>query len=97
MVSFKEFRELLIVLYAGNAISDAEFVSLYDSFIFRNTDFPYDSYKLFNLDSMNSAECKAEFCIEKQDLPRLVQALQRPPVFVSREVFTMTMKVYVCC
>ena len=63
------------------AISDVEFVLLYDSFSFRNPDFPYDSYELFNLDSMNSAECKAEFRVEKQDLPRFVQALQLPPVF----------------
>ena len=81
MVSFKEFRELLIVLYADNAISDAEFVLLYNSFSSRNPDFPYDSYELFKLDSMNSAECKGEFRVEKQDLPRLVQALQLPPVF----------------
>ena len=30
---------------------------------------------------MNSAECKAEFRVEKHDLPRLVAALQLPPVF----------------
>ena len=29
---------------------------------------------------MNSAECRAEFRVEKQDLPRLVAALQLPPV-----------------
>ena len=29
---------------------------------------------------MNSAECKAEFRVEKQELPRLVAALQLPPV-----------------
>ncbi|PFX12658.1 hypothetical protein AWC38_SpisGene23347 [Stylophora pistillata] len=29
---------------------------------------------------MNSAECKAEFCVEKQGLPRLVAALQLLPV-----------------
>ena len=81
MVSFKEFRDLLILLYANNSISDAEFVLLYETFASKNPDFPYDSYERSNLDSMNTAECKAEFHVEKQDLPRLVQALQLPPVF----------------
>ena len=75
MVSFKEFRDLLILLYADNIISDAEFVLLYETFTSKNPDFPYDSYERFNLDSMNAAECKAEFRVEKQDVPRLVQAL----------------------
>jgi len=56
-------------------------VLLYETFTLKNPDFPYDSYELFNLDSMNAAECKAEFRVEKQDLPRLVQTLQLPPVF----------------
>ena len=81
MVSIKELRELLIVLYANNAISDEEFVLLYNSFSSRNSDCLYDSYELFNLNSTNFAECKAEFRVEKQDLPRLFQALQLPPVF----------------
>ena len=43
--------------------------------------FPHENYQRFDLDSMNSAECKAEFRVEKHDLPRLVAALQLPPVF----------------
>lgn len=51
------------------------------SFISNNPDFPHENYQRFDLDSMNSAECKAEFRVEKHDLPRLVTALQLPPVF----------------
>ena len=80
-MSFKEFRELLILLYADNIVSDEEFLLLYDTFSSKNPDFPYGNYERFDLDSMNSAECKAEFRVEKQDLPRLVAALQLPPVF----------------
>ena len=41
----------------------------------------HGNYERFDLDqSMNSAECRAEFRVEKQDLPRLVAALQLPPV-----------------
>ena len=43
-------------------------------------EFPHGNYERFDLDSMNSAECKAEFRVEKQNLPRLVAALQLPPV-----------------
>ena len=56
MVSFKEFRELLILLHANNFVSHAEFVLLYDTFTSKNPDFPYNSYEQFNLDAMNAAE-----------------------------------------
>ena len=80
-MSFKEFRDLLVLLYGDEIISDEEFLLLYDSFISKNPDFPHENYQRFDLDSMNSAECKAEFCVEKHDLPRLVAALQLLPVF----------------
>ena len=74
-MSFKEFRDLLVLLYGDEIISDEEFLLLYDSFISKNPDFPHENYQRFDLDSMNSAECKAEFGVEKHDLPRLVAAL----------------------
>ena len=80
-MSFKEFRDLLVLLYGDEIISDEEFLLLYDSFISNNPDFPHENYQRFDLDSMNSAEGKAEFRVEKHDLPRLVVALQLPPVF----------------
>ena len=79
-MSFKEFRDLLILLYSHNIVSDEEFLLLYDTFKTKNPEFPHGNYERFDLDSMNSAECKAEFRVEKQDLPRLVAALQLPPV-----------------
>ena len=79
--SFKEFRELLILLYADNVVSDEEFLLLYDTFSSKNPDLPHGNYERFDPDSMNSAECKAGFRVEKQDLPRLVAARQLPPVF----------------
>ena len=77
-MSFKEFRDLLVLFYGDETILDEEFLLLYDSFISKNPD---ENYQRFDLDSMNSAECKAEFRVEKHDLPRLVAALQPPPVF----------------
>ena len=72
---------MLILLYADNIVSDEEFLLLYETFSSKNPDFPHGNYERFDLDSMNSAECKAEFRVEKQDLPRLIAALQLPPVF----------------
>ena len=80
-MSFKEFRDLLVLLYGDEIITDEEFLLLYDSFISKNLDFPHGNYQRFDLDSINSAESKAEFCVEKHDLPRLVATLQLPPVF----------------
>ena len=85
-MSFKEFRDLLVLFYGDETILDEEFLLLYDSFISKNPD---ENYQRFVLDSMNSAECKAEFRVEKHDLPRLVAALQNSLLmfdfnFVSR-------------
>ena len=79
-MSFREFRDLLILLYGDNIVSDEEFLLLYDTFKTKNPEFSHGNYERFDLDSMNSAECRAEFRVEKQDLPRLIAALQLPPV-----------------
>ena len=67
--------------YADNNILDEEFVLLYDCYRSKNPDFGYQSYDVFDLESMNSADCKAEFQIEKADLPHLEGALHIPAVF----------------
>ena len=77
---FKEFHDLLILFYGDNIVSDEEFLLLYNTFKTKNPEFPHRNYKQFYLDSMNSAKCRAEFRVEKQDLPHLVAALQLPPV-----------------
>ena len=81
MVSLKRFREFLVLVCAENSISYGEFVLLYDTFTSKNPDFPYNKYERFNLNPINVAECKEEVLVEMQDLPRLVQALQLPPLF----------------
>ena len=79
-MSTREFRELLILLYGDNIVSDKEFLLLYDTLKTKNPEFPHGNYEQFDLDSMNSTECKAEFRVEKQGLRRLVAALRLPPV-----------------
>ena len=52
--------------YADNNISDEEFVPLYDCYRSKNPDFGYQSYDVFDLENMNSADCKAEFRLTQQ-------------------------------
>ena len=61
MSSLKDFRELIILSYDSNFVSDEEFVVLNSAFQSKNPDFSYDSYPSFDLDDVNEAECKAEF------------------------------------
>ena len=69
MNSFKNVRELLLLSYViNNVVSDREFV-LYDAYQSKNPDFNYQQYDQFNLDNIDSAECKAEFRIERADIP----------------------------
>ena len=94
-MSFKEFRDLLVLLYGDEIISDEEFLLLYDSFISKNPDFPHENYQRFDLDSMNSAECKAEFVSRNT----ISLALLQPSNYhrclnASRGVFATTMKAY---
>ena len=69
MNRFKTCREILLLSYANNNISDEEFVPLYDCYRSKNPDFGYQSYDMFDVENMNSADCKAEFRVEKADLP----------------------------
>ena len=73
MNSFKNVRELLLLSYINNVVSDGEFVLLYDAYQSKNPDFNYQQYDPFNLDNIDSAESKAEFRTEKADVLRLAE------------------------
>ena len=81
MASFKEFRQILLLYYDAELITDEDFIILYELFSSRNPDFAYDSYDRFHLDNMNDDECKAEFRVRKRGLPTLAQALGIPRSF----------------
>lgn len=81
LASFRDVREALILSWDDEIISDDDFILLYDCFTSKNPYFPYETYPKFRLDTLNDAECKAEFRVEKRDIPRLVEALQLPPRF----------------
>ncbi|CAH3139241.1 unnamed protein product [Porites lobata] len=81
----KTCREILLLSHADNNISDAEFVPLYDCYRSKNRDFGYQSYDVFDLEIMNSADCKPELRVEKADLPRLADALHISAVFHCKQ------------
>ena len=56
--------------------------SLKKSFLFfTNLNFPHLAYEPFSLDNFDSSEAKAEFRVDKEDIPLLVNALQVPESF----------------
>ena len=84
-MSFKDLREALLLSYEENTISDEEFLLLYDEYSSKNPEFEYSDYEGFNLDKLGDAECKANFRVEKRDLPALAEALQIPGVFKTNQ------------
>ena len=66
MASHKELRELLLICYEDNMLSDEEFLVLWENYESKNPDFPWDSYDPFTLVNMDEAECKTEFRVEKK-------------------------------
>ena len=65
MASFKEFRQILLLYYGVDRITDEDFIILYEFFSSRNPDFAYDLYDRFHLDNMNDDDFKAEFRVRK--------------------------------
>ena len=61
MNEFKACREILLLSYADKNISDEEFVPLYDCYRSKNPDFGYQSCDVFDLENVNSTDCKAEW------------------------------------
>ena len=78
MPSHKQLRELLLIYYADNMLSDEEFLLLWENYESTNPDFPWDSYDLLTIVNMDEAKYKAEFRVEKTDLHRLAEALPIP-------------------
>ena len=65
----------------ADIISDEEFVLLYDCSFSKNLEIPYEEYERFNLEEMADSECRAEFRVNKRDLPHLAECLQiRDPI-----------------
>lgn len=70
MCSFRDARRLLVEEYFDDLIDEDEFVlhtkQIHQKFIIHH--FPCKNYSSFDLNEVDSAECKAEFQFEKHDV-----------------------------
>ena len=95
MASFKKIRELLVEIFVDGEINEDEFVLLYNANTSKNPIFPYENYEKFDFDSLDPAECKAEFRFEKRDLPSLLKSYgSQKCSFATKELSVMVWRAY---
>ena len=73
---FHELREALVCAFSDGVISEEEFLILYEEYESTNLNFTHWEYEPFSLDNFDSSEARAEFRVDKEDIPLLVNALQ---------------------
>ena len=90
MASFKEVHEMLCLCLIEEIIVGEEFVLLCEAYRPSNLPFPHSAYEKLSLANKDPAECKADFRVEKRDIPLLLGALRVPPQFnAAMEQFAM--------
>ena len=77
MASFKKIQELLLPCLEQEIIDDKEFSVLYEVYAPANLPFQPAHTRNF-LSPKSSAECKADFCVDKRDIALLVEVLGVP-------------------
>ena len=86
MLCMQRVQPLKIVLDLWTVLlGHEEFVLLYDCSFSKNLEIPYEEYGRFNLEEMADSECRAEFRVNKRDLPLLAECLQIPDAFVCNQ------------
>ena len=85
MNKFKTCREILFLTMQTTTFRTQNLFRLYDCYRSKNPDFGYQSYDVFDLENMNSADCKLELRVENADLPRLADALHISAVFHCKQ------------
>ena len=80
-MSFREPREALVCTFSDGIITEEEFLIHYEEYEFTNLSFPHLAYEPFSLVNFDSSEARAEFRVDKEDIPLLVNALQVPESF----------------
>ena len=61
MASLKNTQEALFVTYCEDMIDDDEYLILNELNASQNLDIPYNSYEQLDVDSIDEADCIAEF------------------------------------
>ena len=72
---------MLCLCLIDEIIVEEEFFLLFEAYRQSNIPFPHSAYEKFSLANKDPAECKADFLVEKKDIPMLLDALRVPPVF----------------
>ena len=84
MASFKKVHEMLCLCLIKEIIDEEEFVLLFEAYRPSNLPFPHLAYETFSLMNKDPDECKADFRVEKRNIPSLLHALRVPSVFQCR-------------
>ena len=72
MVSLKKVHEMLCLCLIEEIIDEEEFVLLYEAYRPSNLPFPHSANEKFSLVNKDPAEGKADFRVEKRDIPLLL-------------------------
>ena len=78
MATFQKTREVLLYAISEKMVSDEELAFLYDINTSKNRDIEYQICNVFNLHKISEDDCVEKFRFQKNDIPRLVTALQLP-------------------
>ena len=81
MSLFKELQEVLLFCLEEEIIDDEEFAVLYEEYTSQNLPFPHGQCETFSLLNKDPTECKADFRVEKEDIPFLIDSLRMPQTF----------------
>ena len=81
MASFQKIQELLLPCLEEEIIDDEEFSVFYEAYAPQNLPFQHSAYEKFSLENQNSAECKADFRVDKRDIALLIEALRVQLIF----------------
>ena len=82
--SFQKVQEMLLFSLEEEIIDEEEFFLLFEAYSPQNLPFPHSTYEKFSLVNKDPAESKADFRVEKSDIPLLVEALGVTPLFKCR-------------
>ena len=76
MASFQKIQKLLLPCLKGEIIDDEEFSVFYEAYAPQNLPFQHSANEKFSLENKDSAECKADFRVDKRDIALLIEALR---------------------
>ena len=94
--NLRNVRECLLLGHAFNLIDDEEFVILYNLNSNKNPDFRYWKYDHFDVDTLDDAECNAEFRFLKNDIYFLRESLQIPENVICSNILVVLREEVLC-